>query len=58
MQAQKELNESTSQFLKDVMPFEEPQNRHERRANDKAQKVADKKAKNFLKAIGQLDSSY
>ncbi len=58
MQAQKELNESTSQFLKDAMPFEEPSNRHERRANDKADRLADKKAKKFLAAIANLDSSY
>jgi len=41
MQAQKELNESTSDFLKQNFPYPDPQNRHERRANDRHQKKDD-----------------
>jgi len=58
MQAQKELDESTSNFFKENLTYPEPKNRHERRVCEKEQRAADKKAEKFLKAIGQLDSSY
>ena len=58
MQAQKELDESTSNFCKENFTYPEPQNRHERRVNEKEKRAADKKAEKFLKAVGQLDYSY
>lgn len=58
MQAQKEMDQSTSNFFKENFTYPEPKNRHERRVNEKEQKVEDKKAEKFLKAIGQLESSY
>lgn len=54
MQAQKEMNESTSNFIKENVP----KNRHQRRFAAKKQRIRDRKAKKFLKAVGQLDSSY
>lgn len=57
MQAEKELKESTSQFLSDAMK-RKPQNRHERRAQERAGRLATKRAKIFLMSLDQLKPSH
>lgn len=51
MQAQKELDQSTSNFFKENFKHPEPKNRHERRANEKEQRIETKKLEKRLKAI-------
>jgi len=50
MQAQKELNESTSNFFKENLSYPEPENRHQKRVNAKEQRAIDKRMEKMVGA--------